>query len=145
MYNTLYFIRINKLNWIELNCSKLHGGCYIRDITNLCLHEIYYKQFFCRNGHGMKAPSSNEEPARMMCIKRRRSDRSYWKTSWRRFFLCWCRIAGKSVCNFLQDFGQKKHWASCGIFIENEISRTLHWCTKSYQNKCYSVLFWDEN
>jgi hypothetical protein len=25
------------------------------------------------------------------------------------------------------------------------ISRTLHWCTKSLQNKCCSVLFWDEH
>jgi hypothetical protein len=32
-------------------------------------------------------------------------------------------------------------WASCGIFIEktDEISGTLHWCTKSFQNKCHSV------
>jgi hypothetical protein len=38
-------------------------------------------------------------------------------------------------------------WASCGIFIEktDEISRTLHWCTKSFQNMCQSVIFWDKN
>jgi hypothetical protein len=63
---------------------------------------------------------------------RRRSNRSYRKTSWRHFYLCWRRIAGKSVYNFLHwGSWQKKTlsiWASCGIFIEktDEISRTLH-------------------
>jgi hypothetical protein len=77
---------------------------------------------------------------------RRHYNRSYRKTSWRHFYICSCRIAGKSVNNILQGFWQKKTlsiWASCVIFIgkTDEISRTLHWCTKSFQNKSRSVLF----
>jgi hypothetical protein len=38
------------------------------------------------------------------------------------------------------------YWATCGIFIgkTDEILTTLHWCTKSFQNKCHSALFWDK-
>jgi hypothetical protein len=53
---------------------------------------------------------------------------------------------GKICVQFSTGFWQKKTlsiWASCGIFIEktDEISITLHWCTKSFQNKCHNVLF----
>jgi hypothetical protein len=42
-------------------------------------------------------------------IQRRHSDRSYRKSSRRNFYICWRRIAGKCVYNFLQDFGKRKH------------------------------------
>jgi ABC-type oligopeptide transport system ATPase subunit len=41
--------------------------------------------------------------------KRRRSDRSYRKTSWRHFYIWLRRIAAKTLYNFLQDFGKRKH------------------------------------
>jgi hypothetical protein len=39
--------------------------------------------------------------------KRRHSDRSYRTMSWRHFYLRRRRMAGKSVYNFLQDFGKR--------------------------------------
>jgi hypothetical protein len=37
--------------------------------------------------------------------------------------------------SILWNFHQKNWW----------VSRTLNWCTKSFQNKSHSVLFWDKN
>jgi hypothetical protein len=44
----------------------------------------------------------------------------------------------ENLCTIFYRFWQRKTlsmWASCGIFIEitDEILRTLHWCTKSFQ------------
>jgi hypothetical protein len=85
--------------------------------------------------------------------KTRRSNRSYRKTSWRHFYLCWRRIAGKFVYNFLQDFGKRKHclYEHPVEFPSKKLMRYQECCidaqnpSKAFQNKSHSVLLWDKN
>jgi hypothetical protein len=52
------------------------------------------------------------------------------------------------VYNFLQDFGKRKHrlWESCGLYSSEKLMRYRELCiaaqnpSKSFQNKCHSVL-----